>query len=73
MKKLRLTGERLQSDYSVLKYAEDNKMILVTEDNENYDGCTENNIPCVKLGQNPTAEEIEQRLEDLKRRTTNAT
>ena len=66
VKKLRLIGERLQSDYSVLKYAKDNNMILITEDNENYSGCMENGISCVKLGQNPTVEEIEQKLEDLK-------
>ena len=73
VKKLRLIGKRLQSDYSVLKYAKDNNMILITEDNENYSGCIENGISCVKLGQNPTVEEIEQKLEDLKRSTTDAT
>ena len=66
VKKLRLTGEPLQYDYSVLKYAEENKMILITEDPENYGGCQENNLPCIKLGQNPSIEEIVKALESLK-------
>ena|SRR2546428_11915280 len=65
VKKLRLTGEPLQSDYSVLKYAEENKMILITEDPENYGGCKENNLPCIKLGQNPSTDEIVTELESL--------
>ena len=57
-KKLCYGGKPLQSNYSVLKYAEDNKMILITESNENYEVCLENNIPCVKLSRNPTSEEV---------------
>jgi hypothetical protein len=66
VKKLRLTGEPLQYDYSVLKYLEENKMILITEDPENYGGCQENNLPCIKLGQNPSIEEIIKAIESLK-------
>ena len=39
-------------------------MILITEDKENYGGCIENQIPCVQLGQNPSNDEI---LEKLKK------
>ncbi|MDE1862836.1 MAG: hypothetical protein KGI33_07985 [Thaumarchaeota archaeon] len=63
VKKLRLDGEPLQYDYSVLKFVEENKMILVTEDGENYGGCKENNLPCIKLGQNPSIDEIVKELE----------
>ncbi len=66
VKKIRLTGEPLQYDYSVLKYVEENKMILITEDPENYGGCKENNLPCIKLGQNPSINEIVKELETLK-------
>ena len=66
VKKLRLDGEPLQYDYSVLKYVEENKMILITEDPENYGGCQENNLPCIKLGQNPSIDEIVKELESLK-------
>lgn len=54
VKKIRLSGEPLQYDYSVLKYVEENKMILITEDPENYGACMENNLPCIKLGQTPS-------------------
>ena len=53
---------KLQYDYSIIKYAELNKMILITEDTENKGGCDENNIPCIQLGQNPSIDEIVQEL-----------
>lgn len=65
IKKLRLTGEPLHYDYSVIKYAEENKMIIITEDPEIHGGCQENNLPCIKLGQNPSIEEILKGLESL--------
>lgn len=67
VKKIRLTGKPIQYDYSVLKYVEENKMILITEDPENYGGCKENGLPCIKLGQNPSIEEIKKELELLKK------
>ena len=66
VKKLRLTGEPIQYDYSVIKYAKENKMILITEDPEICGGCQENNLPCIKLGQNPSIDEIVKELESLK-------
>jgi len=65
VKKIRLTGKSLRYDYSVLKYVEENNMILITEDPENYGGCQENHLPCIKLGQNPTIEEIVRELKSL--------
>lgn len=65
IKKLRLTGEPLHYDYSVIKYAEENKMIIITEDPEIHGGCQENNLPCIKLGQNPTIDEIIKAIESL--------
>ena len=49
VKKLITEGKKLTSDYSVIKYAEDNEMVLVTEDTEVGKACKENNIPCVLL------------------------
>ena len=49
VKKLRTEGKKLTSDYSVIKYAEDNAMVLVTEYTEVGKACKENNIPCVLL------------------------
>lgn len=49
VKKLIVEGKKLTSDYSVIKYAEENGMIMVTEDTEVGKACKENNIPCVLL------------------------
>ncbi|MCH7560602.1 MAG: hypothetical protein IIC67_04395 [Thaumarchaeota archaeon] len=57
---------KLQYDYSIIKYAEQNRMILITEENDNKNGCDENDIPCIKLGQNPSADEMIQELEKYK-------
>ncbi len=60
---------KLQYDYSIIKYVEQNKMILITEEIDNKNGCDENDIPCVKLGQNPSADEMIQELEKYKNLT----
>jgi predicted nuclease of predicted toxin-antitoxin system len=62
VRELRDMGFRLQYDYSIISYTSKNRMILITEDNESYGGCMENQIPCVKLGQNPSNDEIIEKL-----------
>ena len=64
VRELRKMGFHLQHDYSIIKYVEKNHMILITEDQEVYDGCMENQIPCVHLGQKPSIDEI---IESLKK------
>ena len=64
VRELRDMGFRIQYDYSVISYVDENSMILITEDKENYGGCMENQIPCVQLGQNHSNDEI---LEELKK------
>ena len=49
VKKLRAEGLNLHTDFSVISYAKENKMILVTRDTESGEACNENNIPCVLL------------------------
>lgn len=49
VKKLIAEGKKLTSDYSVIRYAEENGMVVVTEDTEVGKACKENNIPCVIL------------------------
>lgn len=49
VKKLVAEGKKLASDYSMIKYAEENGMVMVTEDTEVGKACKENNIPCVLL------------------------
>ena len=49
VKKLRTQGFKLHADYSVINYAKENKMILVTRDTESGQACDENSIPCILL------------------------
>ena len=49
VKKLRADGIKLHTDYSILNYAKENNMILVTRDTENGQACEENNLPCILL------------------------
>ena len=52
VKKLRAEGKNLHTDYSVINYAKENGMILVTRDTENGQACEENNLPCILLDSN---------------------
>ena len=49
VKKLRAEGKKLRTDYSVINYAKENDMILVTRDTESGQACAENNLPFVLL------------------------
>ncbi len=49
VKKLRMEGLKLHTDFSVINYAKKNKMILITRDTESGEACSENNIPCILL------------------------
>ena len=49
MKKLRAAGKKLHTDYSIISYAKENNMILVTRDTESGQACDENNLPCILL------------------------
>ena len=52
VKKLRLDGLKLHTDFSVINYAKKNNMDLITRDTENGEACNENNIPCILLDKN---------------------
>jgi predicted nuclease of predicted toxin-antitoxin system len=49
VKKLRVSGRKLQTDYSVINYAKENDMVLVTRDTESGQACVENDLPCILL------------------------
>jgi len=49
VKKLRAGGKKLRTDYSVINYARENEMILVTRDTESGQACAENNLPYILL------------------------
>ena len=49
VKKLRINGYKLRTDYSVINYAKENDMVLVTRDTESGQACQENNLPYILL------------------------
>ena len=49
VKKLLTEGKNLRTDYSIINYAKENEMILVTRDTESGQACKENNLPCILL------------------------
>ncbi len=49
VKKLLTQGKKLKTDYSIINYAKQNGMILVTRDTEVGHACKENNLPCILL------------------------
>ncbi|HUU48872.1 MAG TPA: DUF5615 family PIN-like protein [Nitrosopumilaceae archaeon] len=49
VKKLRAEGIKLRTDYSVINYARENDMILVTRDTESGQACEENDLPYILL------------------------
>jgi len=66
VKKLIAEGKKLSSDYSMIKYAEENGMVMVTEDTEVGEACKENNIPCVLLDHETIFKIILEELNHLK-------
>ena len=49
VKKLRSEGKKLHTDYTVINFAKENEMILITRDTESGQACEENNLPCILL------------------------
>ena len=67
VKKLINSGKKLQSDFSVLNYVRENKMILITADVENKKGCDENDMQCIAIGKNSVLEFVIKELEKYKK------
>jgi predicted nuclease of predicted toxin-antitoxin system len=64
---LRKQDEKFRNDLNVMRYAEINKMILITKDRENGQACQDNNIPCIWLSDEILFEKmVFPRLEELK-------
>lgn len=68
VKKLITEGKKLTSDYSVIRYAEENGMVVVTEDTEVGKACKENNIRCVLMDHETIFKIILEELENIKNR-----
>lgn len=49
VKKLRSEGMKLRTDYSVINYAKENNMLLITRDTESGQACEENDLPYILL------------------------
>ncbi len=49
VKKLRMEGKKLRTDYSVINYARENNMLLITRDTESGQACEENNLSYILL------------------------
>ena len=49
VRKLQNTGKKLGSDYSIINYARENNMIIVTKDTEFRKASEENNFPLILL------------------------
>ena len=49
VKKLRMNGHKLRTDYSVINYAKENDMVLVTRVTESGQACQENDLPYILL------------------------
>lgn len=58
VKQLINQGKKMHSDYSVLSYAKEKNMILVTADLENQLGCEENEINFVPINKDTVLKTI---------------
>jgi predicted nuclease of predicted toxin-antitoxin system len=55
---LRKKDEKFRNDLNVMRYAEINKMILITKDRENGQACKDNNITCIWITDEKIFEKI---------------
>lgn len=65
VKKLITEGKKLHTDYSVINYAKENGMILITRDTESGQACAENNLPCILIDNNEIFKIIVEKLKQL--------
>ena len=63
VKKLRTAGHKLRTDYSVINYAKENDMLLVTRDTESGQACEENDLPYILLDNNEIFNIVVSKLE----------
>lgn len=62
VKKLLTAGKKLRTDYSIINYAKENDMILVTRDTESGQACKENNLQCILLDNNEIFKIVAEKL-----------
>jgi predicted nuclease of predicted toxin-antitoxin system len=65
VKKLLTEGKKLRTDYSIINYARENQMILITRDTESGQACAENNLPCILLDNNEIFKIVVEKLKNM--------
>ncbi len=65
VKKLLTQGKKLRTDYSIINYAKENEMILVSRDTEVGQACKENNLPCILLDNEEIFKIVVQKLKNF--------
>lgn len=65
VKKLRAEGKKMRTDYSVINYARENDMVLITRDTESGQACEENNLPYVLLDNDAIFKIVVDRLKNI--------
>ncbi len=65
VKKLLNKGLKLHTDYSIINYARENDMILVTRDTESGQACVENKLPCILLDNDEIFKIVVEKLKHL--------
>tara|TARA_B100001146_G_C16015940_1_gene362946 strand:+ start:11 stop:283 length:273 start_codon:yes stop_codon:yes gene_type:complete len=65
VKKLRVEGKKLHTDYSIINYAKENEMVLVTRDTESGQACGENGLPCILLDNDEIFKIVTEKLKNL--------
>jgi len=65
VKKLRMEGKKLRTDYSVINYARENNMLLITRDTESGQACEENNLSYILLDNDEIFRIVVDKLQQL--------
>lgn len=65
VRKLQMTGKKLGSDYSIINYARENGMIIVTKDTEFRKASDENNFPLILLDDEEILKVIVEKLKNF--------
>lgn len=65
VRKLQLEGKKLGSDYSIINYARENNMIIVTKDTEFQKASQENDFPLILLDDEEILKVIVEKLKKL--------
>ena len=65
VRKLQIKGVKLGSDYSIINYARENNMIIVTKDTEFRKASEENNFPLILLDDEEILKVIVEKLKQL--------